>query len=349
MKKVFFQLFFLSLLEPVTAQILNSTAYQEFHMHRGFVIPHHEDMYHLYRPVHALQYQYLKPMDNHPNAKSGYLVYASDLGSRYLGWSLSANVLFEKTLLNWGNTECISGLSMGVGYVSNPYHVTLNPHNRAIGSYLNAFGQFYLGSRTVFDHGIGLNAQLRFSHFSNGGAKAPNLGINIPSFSLGISKTISTKPSVKFKTDTSGYFGFASIRTGIKNDDIDDTRVFWVPVFEGGFLYQNQGGGALRVALSMIADPLYRFEKFTTLDPFTFSNGLEMGMSLGYQYRLDRWMMLVDLGVYLYQPKRGIKTPYYEALGLGYQCNKNWQLIGRLKANKAKADLIEWGIIYCWN
>ena len=27
---------------------------------RGFVIPHHDDMYHLYQPVRSLQYQYLR-------------------------------------------------------------------------------------------------------------------------------------------------------------------------------------------------------------------------------------------------------------------------------------------------
>jgi hypothetical protein len=59
--------------------------------------------------------------------------------------------------------------------------------------------------------------------------------------------------------------------------------------------------------------------------------------------------MLFDLGWYLYKPNRGYKTPYFEALGISYQFNAHWTGIGRLKANKTTADLIEWGVVYYLN
>ena len=56
--------------------------------------------------------------------------------------------------------------------------------------------------------------------------------------------------------------------------------------------------------------------------------------------------MLFDLGWYLYKPDWGYKTPYFEALGISYRLNKNFTILGRLKANKTTADLIEMGLVY---
>ena len=48
---------------------------------RGFIIPHHDDMYHLYQPVMSLQYQYLRSFED-SRKRLGLLAYATH---KYLG------------------------------------------------------------------------------------------------------------------------------------------------------------------------------------------------------------------------------------------------------------------------
>ena len=315
---------------------------------RGFVIPHHDDMYHLYQPVRSLQYQYLRSFTD-SRKRLGLLAYAAHLGSPTLGLGISLGLNIERQFFKIRNTDLRFGFAMGVGVITQPYHVKTNPTNRAIGSYGNAFGQLYLeGSRRITSR-LSMQMGLRFSHFSNGAWKAPNLGINIPSVSLGITKNIISYPLVSGEVASRLWNPFVSVRTGRKSLDIDDPRAYWVPVLEFGWDYRLSKHSSLRLAIATHADPFYRFEKFEKLPAFTPQNGLDAGISVGYHQRFGKWGMLFDLGWYVYKPNWGYKTPYFEALGISYQLNSHWTAIGRLKANKTTADLIEWGFVYYLN
>ena len=315
---------------------------------RGFVIHHHDDMYHLYQPVRSLQYQYLRSFED-SRKRLGLLAYAAHLGSPTLGLGISLGLNIERQFFKIRNTDLRFGFAMGVGLITQPYHVKTNPTNRAIGSYGNAFGQLYLeGSRRITSR-LSMQMGLRFSHFSNGAWKAPNLGINIPSVSLGITKNIISYPFVSVEVASRLWNPFVSVRTGRKSLDIDDPRAYWVPVLEFGCDYRLSKHSSLRLAIATHADPFYRFEKFEKLPAFTPQNGLDAGISVGYHQRFGKWGMLFDLGWYVYKPNWGYKTPYFEALGISYQLNSHWTAIGRLKANKTTADLIEWGFVYYLN
>ncbi len=321
------------------------TSVHRISVDRGFVIPHHDDMYHLYQTTHSVEYQYLKSVSE-SNSRLGIAAYAAGLGSATLGWGASLGLNIEQTLYKAFKNNVYWGFIMGVGFISNPYDVVNNPRNRAIGTHANAFGQLYLGGSQKIYEGIYLDLNLRFSHFSNGAWKSPNLGINMPSVSLGISQKIQENPIITRKHLSAVWSPFVSLRIGGKSLDIDDTKLFLIPVVELGMSYSLSGSSRFRLALTAQADPFYRFQKFEPISPFTISNGVDLGISVGYHKRWGAWGMLADLGWYLYKPSRGFKTPYFEAMGLTYDINPNLTLIGRLKANKTTADLIEWGVVY---
>lgn len=313
---------------------------------RGFVIPHHDDMYHLYRPVVSFQHQYLRSFDD-PRKRLGIMTYIAHLGTPTLGTGISFSLNVERQLLaRKKNANLRIGFAMGLGLISNPYDVKSNLANRAIGSMGNAFGQIYLEHSQLLTQSIAMHLGLRLSHFSNGAWKAPNLGINIPSLSLGLSKQINAKALISGEVSSHRWNPFVSLRTGRKSIDIDDSRGFWVPVVELGVDRYLSSISSLRLAIVTHADPFYRFEKFEALPDFTLQNGIDAGLSVGYHQRFGNWGMLFDLGWYLYKPDWGYKTPYFEALGISYRLNKNFTILGRLKANKTTADLIEMGLVY---
>lgn len=77
-------------------------------------------------------------------------------------------------------------IGAGVARITKSYDEDENPTNNAIGSKLAAtvLMKCYLtrqiSSKWKINLGLGMN------HFSNGGSRLPNLGLNIPSFSVGI-------------------------------------------------------------------------------------------------------------------------------------------------------------------
>ncbi|HFC00291.1 MAG TPA: hypothetical protein ENJ53_05755, partial [Phaeodactylibacter sp.] len=78
-------------------------------------------------------------------------------------------------------------IGTGVGYLTKKYDVVNNPKNNAIGSNWNAamLMRFYaarpINLNWKFNFGISL------SHFSNGGSRLPNFGLNIPALMCGLS------------------------------------------------------------------------------------------------------------------------------------------------------------------
>lgn len=73
-------------------------------------------------------------------------------------------------------------IGTGVGYVVRPYDSFSNPAENAIGSHWNNLTQFRLGCTYRFNPHWRLQAGAMLSHLSNGAAKLPNFGINLPAY-----------------------------------------------------------------------------------------------------------------------------------------------------------------------
>ncbi len=89
----------------------------------------------------------------------------------------------------------------GLAYLNRPFDYNQNPTQNAIGSKWNNITAFrFDGGYRINDN---LTAQLGFglTHFSNGGAQKPNLGINIISGTVGITYTPSVTPQNEFIYD----------------------------------------------------------------------------------------------------------------------------------------------------
>ena len=103
-----------------------------------------------------------------------------------LGQGFSVAPHFSQTLFTHKKFHFQYTLGASLSYVSKPYHRISNPTNNVLGSHLNNYsfaqGTFYhqISDKTEIYYG------LRISHFSNGNTSIPNLGINIPTATLGV-------------------------------------------------------------------------------------------------------------------------------------------------------------------
>ncbi|WP_185957525.1 acyloxyacyl hydrolase [Saccharicrinis carchari] len=119
------------------------------------------------------------------------------LGLRYvnfghpdLGYAVKGLAYFEPFLKVQGAWRFSVKAGMGVAYMSNPYDANSNPFNRTYSTKLafplSAGGSVYY----FFNHKWALKTSVSFEHISNGGLRAPNLGINYPLMSLALEHTL---------------------------------------------------------------------------------------------------------------------------------------------------------------
>ena len=84
------------------------------------------------------------------------------------------------------NFRIFGRMAVGLSIITKPYHPTNNPENNVIGSYVNNNTAFRLGFAWRFHPNFELRPSATFTHYSNAATQLPNLGINIPTFQLGI-------------------------------------------------------------------------------------------------------------------------------------------------------------------
>ena len=330
----------------------------------GFLIPHHEDMQHMYKHISGVQVQILhelNPIEKSKNAGLlGYSLSYYDLGSEVNGKAISAALLVESSLFKWHNIyqdfwfKSSFQFGLGLGYLTQRYDPKTNPYNRAIGSHVNGYMQIGMLLESQIYRGVGIHASIGMAHFSNASWKYPNLGVNLPFIQYGLNILTVSKNPIRVKKDVplkaiKPWQKTISFRIGKKEVDLDDNRSFINGLLEFTLEKFRNRNSNFRYSVGMYHDRTYQYRKFETLADYAFLKCTELTFSVGYETRFGKWGVLTDLGFYAYKPDFKKKTPYYEAIGISYQLNGSYKAIMRLKANKTTADFAEFGLLYRFN
>lgn len=115
-----------------------------------------------------------------------------DFGHPDLGYALTALAYAEPFLKVHGAWRFSAKVGMGVAYMSNPYHADSNPLNRTYSTKLAFPLSSGLGAYYFFNDQWAVKTSVSFEHISNGGLKAPNLGINYPLMAIALEHTLDT-------------------------------------------------------------------------------------------------------------------------------------------------------------
>ena len=341
---------------------------------KGFLMPHHEDMQHMYAHIQGVQLQYLSTDLTWKNNKQsetdnikysqrlGFVLSAIDLGTNVSGKAYSGGLLISSDLKsNQGNEiswRSSLKFALGLAYLTQRYDAISNPENRAIGSHINGYMQLGLSIEKSLYKNSTMFLEFGLAHFSNACWKFPNLGVNLPYLQVGLGYPVNLYPSIK-KLDRKKILNqqlsilswrkSVSIRLGKKEIDLDDNREFINGVVE--FTLENwiSKRSNFRYSVSYFHDRTYQFKKFEKLADYSFAGTSEITVSAGYETRFGKWGIVTDLGVYLYKPDFKKKTAYYEGIGCSYVINSNYKALVRLKANKTIADFAEFGLTYLFN
>ena len=159
----------------------------EFRASYGFMICHHQEMkiFQSHFPLFELSVQqatfgnkYWQTKTNYPAVGLTFLY--SGLGSMpEIGKAYALYPYMSFNFLKSRRHQLNLRLGIGLSYVTNPYDAKSNPKNTFNGSHLNATLSASFEYNFFITNRLSLSLFAGLTHFSNGGSRAPNNGMNI--------------------------------------------------------------------------------------------------------------------------------------------------------------------------
>lgn len=286
--------------------------------------------------------------------RAGVALYGSTVGNReLLGSYFGAYSFVEFPFVKREKSEFTGKIGAGLGYGTKVFDQELNPKNVAMSTHINALISLGLQYRRFFgDYHTVIGVDL--THFSNGSTKVPNLGINLPYFSLGLGKTIHKSPAdslelwkkiglnqaIKHRWDFS-INAIASVK------EVYPTGRRKFPIYAISMLGNKQFGpkSGIELALDLIYKTSIEVYKQDIYPEKKKSDIVQAGVYVGYVLPLDRLRFVLGMGAYV----RDVYNPddlFYHRIGMRYRASEHWNVQLVLKSHWAKADYVEYGIGY---
>ena len=292
--------------------------------------------------------------DNYRNPMVGTALYGSNLGNKeYLGYGFGAYGFIEFPMVRNTKSYLSWKMGCGLGYVNKVFDQELNPKNDGISTHVNALICLGVNGHWRFADRLSLIYGFDLTHFSNGSTRMPNLGLNIPTISLGMGYHWDDKKALKvpqqqmvrtaffkeWKLTTVGIFSTKqAFPTGGKN----------YPVFANNtFLWkQFKPKVGMEIGLDLISkQSLFRYRDYI---PKTQLSIFQIGAYSTYILPLNRLKFVVGMGCYI-KDRYDSDNEFYHRVGMRYQFDNGLLINMVLKTHWAKADYVEYGVGYTFN
>lgn len=332
-------------------------AFIEPRIHYGFMVPHsgyikylstkHFPSFELNFGKQALGKHNWQQQYNNP--QSGIIYFYSYLGNKrlgqchgllyYINWSL------WRTKQHWFAFRFATGL----GYLSKTYHYQNNHKNIMISSHLNAAFNLMFNYQVKCSKKIYSTFGLGLTHFSNGAYKAPNMGVNIGSASIGVLYRFHDIPISYDKIQKPDFDKRVNIKVfgafGVKEIAPPLGNKYFACSFYSDFLKPY----SFRYKAGLGVDLFYNTSQIELMRRRNLEYNdyelLKPGIHATHEMLISQLSFVFQTGFYLYA-KEKTDGNIYTRLGLQYPIYKNVMVNLTLKSHFAKADYIEYGVGY---
>lgn len=291
--------------------------------------------------------------------RAGFSFTYVNFNSRLLGKSYSVNYFIEPNYQFNNNLKMNFRAAAGFAYLTNPYNAFKNPANQSYSGHINNFFELNLGLSYSINKHVQLYSSGNFFHYSNGGFKLPNAGVNYINWSVGVQY-------FQYSTQLLVYKKIKD--TSWKNKSFHyDIAVFYSP--KNG--YGKDSSFARKYVLGIDAQLVKRV---STIDAVTvgaevyYDDGLRSikkvfindassntlyGLLIGHQFLLNKFTFSQQLGFYIFRQTKMYDNKYddlfhtiYHRWGISYNVKRNWSIGIMLLAHNQIADFIDGRLIY---
>ena len=268
-----------------------------------------------------------------------------------LGNVIYATCFLEKPLLKTSNRHQLRyRVAPGLSYSNVVYDASNNPDNILISLPVNFIMEGSLMYQYMITKRWALTAGVYLTHYSNGAFRFPNIGVNIPSFNIGLRYQLERSGDIDL-SDEGGLYPFeksfewqliaaASLKSaGEEYDDLDLAYTISI-----NRVWKLKPRYSLLGALDFmyngtVSKVLYEEE----------ANPYRLGIAGGIQFELGLLAFNLQAGVYVYRPEKELDEAIYLRWGFKREIGRRLLINLMLKTHYARADLVELGIGYILN
>lgn len=349
----FFCLFFFCLIVGEHAFAQKSFRYALGYRH-GLLLNHHEELRDLYGGINpqGIEFTWLKQTDgskdwhqvwNFPDIGINLAYY--NLQDRDLGFTVLSSVFLQKYIGDRSDKLQLSfKVAPGISYSNKIFKKGENDNNTFVSTKINMvmegnfLAHYQLSDQT---HAFG---GISFSHYSNGGVRLPNSGINIPALTLGMTYTPHPSritreyreiPNISRKV--TAHLMYAGSLKAI-NEESKELGYAWTLSGYGHWRLNH------RSAMTGGLDLFYNSTISERVDNPEASE-YRVGIHGGHDLTAGPTSLLLQVGYYIYRPV-DVDKSFYWRLGMKQQISPRFFAGLFLKAHMGRADVLEWGLGY---
>jgi hypothetical protein len=268
---------------------------------------------------------------------------ATHSGSKYVGTIVCLYPYMKFPLLTAGVFGSNLRFAFGVGWVQKPYDEAKNPENLLLSQKISTHASIQWQNEFRLNSKHFINTAVTFYHLSNAKTSLPNLGINIPSLSLGYRYAFggeTKKPATAQDSLNKKIFYKVFLSGGVKQMQVPDSSYYFVKLLTGEISKQISYSSIVSVGMFITHDASVK------TDPLVKDLGSiktsQVALYGSYEYSFGRAVIPVQFGVFVYNSNSSL----LETVGFRYKLSENWMAQFMLKAHGHKADLMYFGIGY---
>lgn len=281
--------------------------------------------------------------------KIGLTLYYSNLGNDdVLGNALGMTSWIQFRFIQKQHHHFGLNLRLGIGHISKPFDLNLNPQNIAISSHWNCLAIGGIQYQYVWDK-LSIGTRLDLTHFSNAAFIAPNLGLNIIQSSIALNYLFSKN---KLQLNLT--------KTPINTEHVINKNSLLILGFIGqkqifnhlGQNFKIQGGTlayqhlfSLPVGIEIGFDIMKNASDIKILEDkgLIVNSVFKSGAYLGYVLTFDKLHFIVAMGHYL-RDQFNLNDKLYHRIGLRYIFLNKFLINCTLKSHWGNADYLEFGL-----
>lgn len=230
------------------------------------------------------------------------------LGNEY---SLVPNLTYR--IASFGPCELSLLAGFGFAWFDKPYDRINNPDNKFIGSRLTNKTMLGVNLDTRLGRSLFLSGGFEYLHYSNGHYQLPNVGINIPSFHLGLKYFVREYPESFISSDSAGGTEkkwLFNVRLGLGihefGDPVKPTGGPWYPVYNGSLYLSRRLGPIMNLHLGLHMNYYTSFYDYLAFNDLHEGDRTLRSMSLiafgGLELLLGHFSFTGQMGAFLYNP-----------------------------------------------
>lgn len=268
---------------------------------------------------------------------------ATHSGSQYVGAIVCVYPFIKLPLYTFVGLQGNLRFGFGVAWVEKPYDKITNPNDELLSQKFNTHASVQWQNEVKLTSRHFINTAVTFYHSSNAKTSLPNLGINIPSLSIGYRYAFNgetKKPGLANDSLNKKIFYKVFLSGGVKQMQVPDSSYYFVKLLTGEISKQISYSSILSIGMFITHDASVK------TDPLVKHLGSietsQVALYGSYEYDFGRVIIPVQFGVFLYNSN----SKLLESIGLRYKLSQNWMAQFLLKSHGHKADLMHFGIGY---